>query len=156
MTPISYVKGDATNPLGGGKKVIAHCCNDLGRWGKGFVMALSRRWEQPEAEYRGWHQDGTNFALGAIQLVQVGEYVCVANMIGQHGIKAGSKGPPIRYDAIRECMAKLAVAARDLGASVHMPRIGCGLAGGRWELVEPLILETLGAADVPVTVYDFE
>jgi len=36
-----------------------------------------------------------------------------------------------------------------------MPRIGCGLAGGAWTRVEPLIAETLLAADLDVTVYDF-
>jgi hypothetical protein len=30
------------------KKLICHICNDLGGWGKGFVLALSRRWEGPE------------------------------------------------------------------------------------------------------------
>jgi len=36
-TGISYIKGDATAPQGKGVKVIAHLCNDLGGWGKGFV-----------------------------------------------------------------------------------------------------------------------
>jgi hypothetical protein len=36
-----------------------------------------------------------------------------------------------------------------------MPRIGCGLAGGNWEEIEPIIEETLGAQSVPVSVYDF-
>ncbi|MEV6001124.1 Appr-1-p processing protein, partial [Streptomyces griseomycini] len=27
-----------------GVKVIAHVCNDIGGWGKGFVLAVSRRW----------------------------------------------------------------------------------------------------------------
>jgi hypothetical protein len=35
-----------------------------------------------------------------------------------------------------------------------MPRIGCGLAGGTWERVGPLVEETLGRAGVAVTVYD--
>jgi hypothetical protein len=35
-----------------------------------------------------------------------------------------------------------------------MPRIGCGLAGGRWELVEPLVIGHLVRRDVAVTVYD--
>ena len=52
-------------------------------------------------------------------------------------------------------VVKLAVAAKELGASVHMPRIGTGLAGGKWELIEPLILEKLIAAGVKVYVYDF-
>lgn len=29
-TGIRYTKGDATAPLGGGVKIIAHVCNDLG------------------------------------------------------------------------------------------------------------------------------
>jgi hypothetical protein len=37
---------------------------------------------------------------------------------------------------------------------VHMPRIGCGLAGGQWEEIEPIIETTLGAKGVAVTVYD--
>jgi hypothetical protein len=37
---------------------------------------------------------------------------------------------------------------------VHLPRIGCGLAGGTWKRVEPLIDARLCARDVPVTVYD--
>jgi len=36
-----------------------------------------------------------------------------------------------------------------------MPRIGCGLAGGTWEEVEPLVQEHL-AVDFNVTVYDLE
>ncbi len=35
-----------------------------------------------------------------------------------------------------------------------MPRIGCGLAGGTWARIEPLITTTLCAQDVDVTVYD--
>jgi O-acetyl-ADP-ribose deacetylase (regulator of RNase III) len=45
--------------------------------------------------------------------------------------------------------------AKELNASVHMPRIGCGLAGGEWSKVEPIIIETLCKNGVEVTVYDF-
>jgi O-acetyl-ADP-ribose deacetylase (regulator of RNase III) len=44
MGEISYVKGDATSPQARGIKIIGHVCNDLGGWGKGFVLAVSRRW----------------------------------------------------------------------------------------------------------------
>ncbi|MEX3101111.1 MULTISPECIES: Appr-1-p processing protein [unclassified Streptomyces] len=56
-----------------------------------------------------------------------------------------------RIDAALE---RLAVPVRDLGASVHMPRIGCGLAGGAWPRVEPLIAERLVREGIAVTVYD--
>ena len=54
------------------------------------------------------------------------------------------------------CLEKVAARAQELGASVHMPRIGCGLAGGTWDRIEPLIVASLGARGVPVTVYDYE
>ncbi|MGV9886566.1 macro domain-containing protein [Streptomyces sp. NPDC003395] len=158
MSEITYVRGDATVPFGKGVKLIAHVCNDLGGWGKGFVLALSRRWPEPEKAYRAWHRDraANDFALGAAQFVQVEPYVWVANMIGQRGIRTGSNGVPVRYKAIDAALARLADKALELGASVHMPRIGCGLAGGRWSRIEPLITERLVRRGVPVTVYDHD
>ncbi|GHB15037.1 Appr-1-p processing protein [Streptomyces viridiviolaceus] len=156
MSGIRYVRGDATVPSVKGVKVIAHVCNDLGGWGKGFVLEVSRRWPEPEAAYRAWHRDraANDFGLGAVQFVQVEPYVWVANMVGQRGIRTGSKGVPVRYEAIDTALARLADKAADLGASVHMPRIGCGLAGGTWSRIEPLIAHRLVARGVPVTVYD--
>ncbi|MEU5628713.1 macro domain-containing protein [Streptomyces tendae] len=156
MSGISYVRGDATAPSVKGVKMIAHVCNDLGGWGKGFVLAVSRRWPQPEAAYRAWHRDraSNDFGLGAVQFVQVEPYVWVANMIGQHGIRTGSKGVPVRYEAIGTALGHVADRAAELEASVHMPRIGCGLAGGKWSRVEPLISDRLARRGVPVTVYD--
>ena len=158
MSTIKYIKGDATCPQAAGTKMICHVCNDLGGWGKGFVLAISKRWPEPERQYRDWHagRNKNDFALGAVQFVQVEPYIWVANMIGQHGMKHGSSGPPIRYDAIEKCLQKVAAKATELKASLHMPRIGCGLAGGEWARVEPLILANVCAAKIPVTVYDFE
>ena len=156
MAEIRYIRGDATRPRGGGNKVIAHICNDLGGWGKGFVVAISRRWPGPEAAYRAWHRgrSSSDFALGAVQVVAVEPSIWVANMVGQRGMRAGSNGPPIRYEAVRACLAMLAGEAIALGAGVHMPRIGCGLAGGRWDRIGPIIAEELVASGVEVTVYD--
>jgi O-acetyl-ADP-ribose deacetylase (regulator of RNase III) len=156
MSEITYVRGDATAPSVKGVKVIAHVCNDIGGWGKGFVLALSRRWPEPEAAYRAWHRRraSNDFGLGAVQLVQVEPYVWVANLVGQRGVRTGSKGVPVRYEAIDAALARLAGEAAELDASVHMPRIGCGLAGGKWSRVEPLITERLVRRGIAVTVYD--
>jgi len=154
---LTITTGDATEPRGDGPKIIAHVCNDTGGWGKGFVLALSRRWREPEADYRRWYKERatSGFGLGATRLVQVCPDTWVANMVAQHGLHPTSAGPPIRYDAVEACLAKLGDEAVARGASVHMPRIGCGLAGGTWDRIEPLVARTLLARDVPVTVYDF-
>ncbi|SBT66206.1 O-acetyl-ADP-ribose deacetylase (regulator of RNase III), contains Macro domain [Micromonospora sediminicola] len=156
MRTLRIIQGDATSPQAKGPKVIAHVCNDLGGWGKGFVLAISRRWPEPERDYRDWHRHraGNDFGLGATRLVRVAPDLWVANMVGQRGMRRGSGGPPIRYDAVERCLTALADHAEELGASVHMPRIGCGLAGGSWQRIEPLVLRTLCARDISVTVYD--
>ncbi|MFG2177803.1 Appr-1-p processing protein [Streptomyces abikoensis] len=155
---IEYVRGDATCPQGDGPKVICHVVNDAGGWGRGFVVALSRRWPQPEAAYRRWYKErpsGSGFALGEIQLVSAEPGVWVANMVGQRGIRTrGSDRVPVRYEAIDQALQRLAEAALRLGASVHMPRIGAGLAGGRWERIEPLIRARLVSRGLAVTAYD--
>lgn len=160
MTSINYLKGDATAPSQKGPQIIAHACNDLGGWGKGFVLALSKRFSEPEHAFRGWHRERANndFGLGAAQLVEVGRDLWVANMIGQHGkMHKGYTGPPpVRYEAIGNALSRVGDWAVEYGASVHMPRIGAGLAGGKWERIEPLIISALCERDVAVWVYDFE
>jgi hypothetical protein len=44
--------------------------------------------------------------------------------------------------------------ANDHALTLHMPRIGCGQAGGAWPIIEELIRETVVAAGHLVTVYD--
>ncbi|ENL2788824.1 macro domain-containing protein [Listeria monocytogenes] len=156
MTQITYLKGDATNPMAKGNTIIAHICNDVGGWGKGFVLAISRKWKEPEKAYRKWYKDKNDFKLGEVQLFPVNDYISICNMIGQKGIKTGSKGAPIRYEAVESCLEKLSEISKEQQASIHMPRIGCGLAGGKWEIIEPIIRKTLIANDIEVYIYDFD
>ena len=156
MASIQYLTGDATSPKKEGYKIIAHICNDVGGWGKGFVMALSNRWKAPEMEYREWYRRDHRLALGEIQMVEVEEGLAVANMIGQKGIRPTQEGPPIRYEAVEQCLRSLAVEASARNATVHIPRIGCGLAGGKWESIEPLIIKCLIDKDINVFVYDLD
>ncbi|MGB0907954.1 MAG: macro domain-containing protein [Maricaulaceae bacterium] len=157
MTQITYLKGDATSPQAKGKKIICHICNDLGGWGKGFVLAVSKRWPEPEKNYRHWHKHRSenDFGLGAVRFIDVGNYISIANMVAQRGMKTGSNGPPIRYDAVATCLKAVATEAIAQEASVHMPRIGCGLAGGKWEKIEPILVSALIEKGVDVFVYDF-
>jgi O-acetyl-ADP-ribose deacetylase (regulator of RNase III) len=156
MLDIAYAIGDATQPAGESPRIIVHVCNDVGGWGRGFVLALSRRWPEPERRYRAWHrgEESLPFALGQVQFVEVEPRLWVANLLGQHDIARRSGVPPVRYDAIREGLRRVTTFARAEGATVHMPRIGAGLAGGRWEEIAPIIQDELSNHGIAVTVYD--
>jgi O-acetyl-ADP-ribose deacetylase (regulator of RNase III) len=152
---IIYVNGDATDPsavaVGTNKFVIAHVVNSAGGWGCGFVVSLSKRWKSPELQYRELAKND-GLQLGEVQFVECNDNTVVANMVAQDGYARNGE-PPIRYKALKACLNKVRQYAHDNGASVHMPRIGCGLAGGKWSEIEPIIEEALDGIDV--YVYDF-
>ncbi len=150
---ITYITGDATKPVGDKPIILAHICNDVGGWGAGFVLAISKRWETPESEFYAWYERKQDFALGNVQFVTVEDGLLVANMIGQHDIYPVDGVPPIRYDAVQKCLSKVRKKAESLGATIHMPKIGAGLAGGDWAVIEEIIQEELCNNGISVTVY---
>ena len=159
---INYVIGDATDPQGEGVKLIVHGCNDLGKWGRGFVLALSQKWKGPEKEYKKWIEEFKP-ELGNFLLVKVEEDIWVCNLISQEGIyplkaaKGHSGLPPIRYEALKKGFSGLRSFLSEKGKgsnySIHMPLIGAGLAGGNWDQIEEIIQEELTNHEIDVTVY---
>jgi len=170
MNKISYIIGSVleAKPKAGKKLIIPHVCNDKGGWGAGLVVAISKKWDLPEKSYRRWAKNGyrtdrntKDFTLGHIQLVQVEDNIYIANMIAQHDThpyvdKENIAIPPIRYDRVRQCLNKVAIMAQKQNADIAVARIGCGLAGGTWQVIEGLIKETLITTGINTTVYTLD
>lgn len=154
---IKYIKADVTKPTGDGLRVIVHVCNDVGGWGPeghSVASAISKRWSEPEAEYRQQFEDGEpGLKLGEVQLVDVGERLWVANCIAQHGYRRPANLTPFKYDAFETCCSFLARTFVGQNASFHMPQVGCGLGGADWHTVEHIVQRVLVAAELAVTVY---
>lgn len=153
---ISYLVGDATKPCDTGhhERFIVHVCNDVGAWGAGFTRSLSRLSPRPEASYRNAIKETKPHQLGAMSLAKVTPTLFVANLIAQRGLPSRARPVVIDYQALEECLVAVAKIGADWRVSAHMPRIGCGLAGGDWHTVEAIIERTLCASGVPVYVYD--
>ena len=158
---IRYQIGDIFTCPAQGDKILIHVCNDVGAWGAGFVLALSKAFPQAESEYRSMAFMPDGSMLGKVQFVHVrnspGEHLYIANMIAQRStrfIKDGSKTgcPPVRYPALMTCLEAVAKFASDNKLSVISPKFGAGLAGGDWKLIEMM----MGVAfkDLDVTVYE--
>lgn len=156
MIPITYLKGDATEPVGGGEKYLVHVVNDIARWGAGITRLITLRWPEVSNAYLGWGPTGaTPFRLGENQYVRVRGDLCVVNMLAQRGVRSQANPRPVSYAALALCLWQLRFPIRD-GLSVHMPRIGCGLGGGDWAVVEQLVIDALCRHEIPVYVYDLE
>jgi O-acetyl-ADP-ribose deacetylase (regulator of RNase III) len=150
---LEYLVGDATDFIAK-PGIIAHICNDIGKWGRGFVLAVSRKWKAPEARYRDAAEAG-RLRLGEIECVEVDEWGWVANMVAQRGIRSRTqRGPAVDYGALEQCLTKLRLFAQLQRAAIQMPRIGAGLGGGDWNVIEHLIIKTLRRKGVLVRVVD--
>lgn len=153
-SPIHLVRGNALEPRGSGIRIVAHVVNDqTPNWGAGFGRALQRKWPDAQRHFSEVFFQTHGSKLGLTCSTKVEDEVFTFQMTSQHGY--GPSGPiRLRYEALRKCLAQLRQAAIELNASIHMPRIGTGEAGGSWGLIANLITEELCAKGITVTVYD--
>lgn len=154
--PIVRLRGDAVDPKAHGHKIVAHVVNDsTSNWSpRGFAGAVRKKWPSAQEQFRDWTlETGKRPQLGTVHLAEVEEDVSVATLVAQRGYGPSSK-PRIRYRALADGLRQVAEAARNLNASVHLPRIGCGQAGGSWDVVRDLILAEVCSQRVPVYLYD--
>jgi O-acetyl-ADP-ribose deacetylase (regulator of RNase III) len=162
---LTFMYGDASLPTGDGPRVIAHIVNDQGRWGAGFTRSLTRNWPEAEFDYRLWHTGRDRdyrFMIGDVRYVCVQkgtdmfyskENIWVAHMLAQVGLRSGNNPRPLRYDALGACLLELSRFAELAKASVHMPKIGAGLSGGNWDIIQELIQDALPRNGVETVIY---
>ncbi len=151
---MQFVTGDATEPCGTGRRILAHVVNDATpNWGVGFGRVVQSKWPGVQRHFReAWPRSATE-RLGSVFCSEIEQGFSVCQMICQKGYGPAER-PRLRYAALRQCLSELRDTAVSRNASVHMPRIGTGEAGGSWALVGALIDEILCAGGVSVTIYD--
>lgn len=155
---LNYVTGDATEPIQR-PGAIVHVCNDIGAWGSGFVLAVSEKWAKPKEVYLSRYKRSKQVhygmtpncvgKLGDVQWVAVENDLMVCNLVAQEGINRVIRA--VRYDALDCCLHLMYLQAKEWDLTVHMPRIGAGLGGGNWTIIEAIIKANM---TVPTFVYD--
>ena len=160
-----YKNGDASIPE---KKniVIMHVVNNLGYWGKGFVLALSNRYPNIKKKYKDYcdsYSDKKDL-LGNVQTFNMGDCF-VANLFAQNGIYSKTNPTPIDYHALTESLNALydlvILHYKNNGIlyQIQCPKnMGAGLARGSWSKIENIIIDCLinKPIELDATVFDFD
>lgn len=134
---MEIVKGDLLEATG----LIVHGCNCLGVMGSGVAKAIKDKWPIVYVEYKDYHRNA-GLRLGDVHWVRVARDTIVVNAMTQHFY--GRDGTRyVDYEALRKCFKHVAALARSYKMPVNYPLIGCGLAGGDWNVVAPIIEEEL-------------
>ncbi len=153
--PIRIVHGDILEPHKEGKKIICQLVNDRAvKWGGGVAHKFAKRFPNAEGRYTEQvMQIPLNERLGQAIFSVAYDDLIIASLIGQEGF-GPSLFPRIRYAALRSSLEKVAERATSIGASIHMPKIGTGAAGGDWPTIEEMLDDIMVRAGLDVTVYE--
>jgi len=150
---MKIVKGNLLDKAEAGEfDVIAHGCNCFNSMSGGLALEISRRY--PTAV------DSDNNTLpgdaGKLGNVSVARWnlsdtrsFMIFNIYSQyHG------GANIDYKALKEGLQRLNKECK--GLRVGLPQIGCGIAGGDWDIVSQMIENIMVDCDVTIVMFEKE
>ncbi len=158
---IEYIKGDI---LKSGCKLIVHGCNAQGVMGSGLAKQIKEKYPKAYEDYVEMCREMPEESLlGSVNFSEQDDGTVIANAITQ--LNFGKDGRRyVSYDAIDECFEDIALycEVNDI-MEIAIPRIGAGLGGGNWEIIESIIKQNfLGtskysfgtASNVNIKVYE--
>jgi hypothetical protein len=152
---LQYVHGNVLDPGGEGAKIVCQLVNDSARrWGGGVAAQSARRFPEAQKAFSLWFSSmPMGGRLGTVFFNAAAPGVTLASLVAQRGY-GPSDAPRIRYSALENCLRRVAEEAIAKRATVHLPRIGIGDAGGSWAMIEGLLCDELVGRGITTTVYD--
>lgn len=148
---VQIIRGDL---LEADADIICHQVNCLGVMGAGVAKQIADKWPYVKKEYvKFCNSKKKQNLLGEIQLVaanggfqQEGDPL-ILNIFGQ--FYYGHDGVYTDYSALTKAFRKMNQLYK--GKTIAFPYgFGCGLAGGDWQDVEPMLVRLLPDCDVKI------
>lgn len=123
------------------KGLICQQVNCKGVMGAGLALSIRKKWPSVYDEYRQAFKE-KNLNLGFVEFVSVDNGIYVVNLCAQDGY--GRSRRYTNYKALRICLKTVARFSGALLLPCYIPyKMGCGLAGGDWNIVEKIIEEEI-------------
>lgn len=128
--------------------LIAHGCNCFCTMGAGIALQIKK--EFPKAYQADLQTKKGNIQkLGTCSWARTNKGLIVVNAYTQFNY--GGRGKKVDYYAIESCMEW--IKDNFSGKSMGFPLIGCGLAGGEWNVVRGIIENKLKDEEVTIVEY---
>jgi len=157
---IEYAKGDILDWVG---KVdcIGHQVNCYGVMGGGLALQIASKYPEVLRSYQDFIKDYTYFnksrrgLLGICQTTSIGGNCWIANLFGQYNTGGGVQTD---YNALATALSELEAKMLYIGKyKVALPvNLGCGLAGGDWKVVLPIIQKVFEKSEIELTLVEYK
>jgi O-acetyl-ADP-ribose deacetylase (regulator of RNase III) len=150
MTMVYFKHG---NILNAEELIICQQVNCLGVMGAGLAKQLRDRYPRMYQRYAQLcenHGNQPDFLLGLVQYTREEDHV-IANLFAQ--LNYGRSKQQTNYDALRKALYSVSCCEQ----SIAIPYcIGCGLAGGDWDIVLQMIKEIFNDHVSRVVIYKLD
>lgn len=158
---LTYIDGDLIKlALGGSFDVITHGCNCQSNMGAGIAPQMAKAFQCDRFKYEGSKYRGNINKLGNIDyeepILASGKKLIVVNSYTQYRYgrnHTDGVSKPLDYEALTLCMRKINFLFEGMGMRIGLPKIGAGLAGGDWSVIEGIIQKEL--RDMIVTIVNY-
>jgi O-acetyl-ADP-ribose deacetylase (regulator of RNase III) len=134
---------------------ILHGCNCFNTMGAGIAAGIKLSFPDAYAVDKGTLSGDKNklgtYSIGIHWMHNKNKYLKIINAYTQFSTASMQEEPPVDYYAIENALT--AVNKEFKWQHIGMPLIGCGLAGGDWDIVKDIIKKTL--TDVKVTIVHY-
>lgn len=148
---IEYKSGDLLNVK---KGIIVHGCNAQGVMGSGVAKAIRAKYPEVYDRYCVdlEHFKETSDPMGQLSFYRASLDIIIVSAITQETYgRTGDKF--VSYDAIDKAFKFIRNLVGDNSAlPVHIPKIGAGLGGGDWNIIEAIINANM--KEVPVICWE--
>ena len=154
---ITYKKGNALLAFKTGEiTCLAHGCNIHKTMGAGIAKQIKEQFPRAYNSYLTFldHMDDPIDSLGTVDFhVDTKTDITgriIANCFTQYQYGRGHRF--VDYEALYKCLELLFFYCNKYKLKLGMPKIGAGLAGGNWKIIETMINEVF--TDTEVIVYE--
>lgn len=148
---MKYVNGDLLDLAEDGKfEVIVHGCNCFCTMGAGIALQIKNRYPDAYSSDRRTHSGDKN-KLGTYSISSGKDLrkFDIINAYTQYGYSRYNV--EINYEAVRNVFR---LVKKDFGYKrIGIPKIGCGLAGGNWNIIESIIDNEMIDSDITCVVF---
>lgn len=131
---------------------IAHQCNCFCNMGRGIAPQIKRKYSGAfEADLHT--EKGDKQKLGTFsKFFDVDDCVTIYNLYGQYNYTGRQRNTD--YNALRKSLRAMNDDLGAIGLEIGLPKIGAGLGGGDWDIIEKIIEEELKDQNVSIAVFN--
>jgi len=132
--------------------ILGHGTNCSNGFGSGIAGQIAKKYPISKKLFHVAHKENID-TLGSALFCKTNRGKYIANLYTQQ--TCGYNGEKyVSYDAIEKCLIGLKSYAENNNLKIGIPKIGCGLGGGNWNVIHEIIKDVF--QDYDVYVYSLE